>query len=559
MSLEKEARTVNFLKNLKRPVELLALCCLLLAGELTAQSPADGIPAGRGSYQDLVVLFDEFRVLRDDQESRQDFSPSAISDRLEQMAGLQARIADMNVVSWDRPRQVDYLAVRSRLDQYDFTLKRSRPWARDPGFYVDRMLQVTFTELPVQGEALEALQAKLTAIPELVDAARENLDDVAADYADLAIYNLRHPDGVGHGHPYREIPPAGVVGWYDDLLERTQVQPELAPAIHAAREAVLDFEAWLEAERPGWTASAGVGEAAFDWYLRHVKLMPWSSAELVLLGKRELDRLWADFALERNRNRSLPELQPATSAQDYQQRIAATDQRIRKFLQEQEIITVPSDIGELGTNAPWIVRAGGRNFWEEVQFRDPSPDHLHAVIPGHRFDLVLASRNEHPIRSKIDSGARVEGWATYLEEAMLQAGLFEDLPRVRELIQIFGIFRAARVPADVWLQTRQMNVEQVVDYWLPRVPYLDRNVARVDAEIYLRRPPGYGIGYTIGALQMERLLADRKRQLGDSFNLKAFHDDLMAAGLLPLSLIRWDMTGLDDEVKNFWFRQPMPD
>ncbi|MDH3924089.1 MAG: DUF885 domain-containing protein, partial [Xanthomonadales bacterium] len=549
----------NFLKNLKRPVELLALCCLLLAGELTAQSPADGIPAGRGSYQDLVVLFDEFRVLRDDQESRQDFSPSAISDRLEQMAGLQARIADMNVVSWDRPRQVDYLAVRSRLDQYDFTLKRSRPWARDPGFYVDRMLQVTFTELPVQGEALEALQAKLTAIPELVDAARENLDDVAADYADLAIYNLRHPDGVGHGHPYREIPPAGVVGWYDDLLERTQVQPELAPAIHAAREAVLDFEAWLEAERPGWTASAGVGEAAFDWYLRHVKLMPWSSAELVLLGKRELDRLWADFALERNRNRSLPELQPATSAQDYQQRIAATDQRIRKFLQEQEIITVPSDIGELGTNAPWIVRAGGRNFWEEVQFRDPSPDHLHAVIPGHRFDLVLASRNEHPIRSKIDSGARVEGWATYLEEAMLQAGLFEDLPRVRELIQIFGIFRAARVPADVWLQTRQMNVEQVVDYWLPRVPYLDRNVARVDAEIYLRRPPGYGIGYTIGALQMERLLADRKRQLGDSFNLKAFHDDLMAAGLLPLSLIRWDMTGLDDEVKNFWVRQPMPD
>jgi hypothetical protein len=559
MSLEKEARTVNFLKNLNRPVELLAFCCLLLAGELTAQSPADGIPAGRGSYQDLVVLFDEFRALRDDQESRQDYSPSAISDRLEQMAGLQARIADMNVVSWDRPRQVDYLAVRSRLDQYDFTLKRSRPWARDPGFYVDRMLQVTFTELPVQGEALEALQAKLMAIPDLVDAARENLDDVAADYADLAIYNLRHPDGVGHGHPYREIPPAGVVGWYDDLLERTQVQPELAPAIHAAREAVLDFEAWLEAERPGWTASAGVGEAAFDWYLRHVKLMPWSSAELVLLGKRELDRLWADFALERNRNRSLPELQPATSAQDYQQRIAATDQRIRKFLQEQEIITVPADIGELGTNAPWIVRAGGRNFWEEVQFRDPSPDHLHAVIPGHRFDLVLASRNEHPIRSKIDSGARVEGWATYLEEAMLQAGLFEDLPRVRELIQIFGIFRAARVPADVWLQTRQMNVEQVVDYWLPRVPYLDRNVARVDAEIYLRRPPGYGIGYTIGALQMERLLADRKRQLGDSFNLKAFHDDLMAAGLLPLSLIRWDMTGLDDEVKNFWVRQPMPD
>jgi uncharacterized protein (DUF885 family) len=180
------------------------------------------------------------------------------------------------------------------------------------------------------------------------------------------------------------------------------------------------------------------------------------------------------------------------------------------------------------------------------------------VIPGHRFDGIIADRQDHPVRSKIYSGARVEGWATYLEEAMLQAGMFEDLPRVRELIQIFGIFRAARVPADVWLQTGEMGVQEVVDYWLPRVPYLDENVARVDAEIYLRRPPGYGVGYTIGTLQMQRLLADRKRQLGEDFDLRAFHDDFMAAGRLPLSLVRWDMTGLDDEVRHFWRRDPLP-
>jgi uncharacterized protein (DUF885 family) len=141
---------------------------------------------------------------------------------------------------------------------------------------------------------------------------------------------------------------------------------------------------------------------------------------------------------------------------------------------------------------------------------------------------------------------------------MLTAGLFDDRPRVRELIQIFGIFRAARVPADVWLQTRQMNVTEVVDYWLPRVPYLDANVSRVDAEIYLRRPPGYGIGYTIGALQMQRLLADRKMQLGDAFNLREFHDEFMAVGRLPLSLVRWEMTGLNDEIEGFWKREPMP-
>ena len=206
---------------------------------------------------------------------------------------------------------------------------------------------------------------------------------------------------------------------------------------------------------------------------------------------------------------------------------------------------------------PWIVRPGGRNFWEEIQYRDPTPDHLHAVIPGHRFDGRMVV--DHPVRGRIADGARIEGWATYLEEAMLQAGLLEDRPRTRELIYIFGIFRAARVPADVWLQTNEMTVAEAVDYWRSVTPYLDADVARVDAEIYLRRPPGYGLGYQVGAMQMQGLLGDRRRQLGDAFSLRAFHDSFLARGRLPISLIRWEMTGMDDEVREFWDREPIPE
>ncbi|MEL0189094.1 MAG: DUF885 family protein [Alphaproteobacteria bacterium] len=553
---------------------LTAAASLFLVMPAAGENAPATIPAGAGSYEDLVALLDEFvewkdpsgtkprQIIRDVAgqaiEPVPDYSDAAVEERRGQMRGFQARIKDMNVAAWDRARQIDYLAVRSRLDQQDFVLNRFRPWSRDPGFYADRMLRVTFTDLPVKGAEKEAFLARLRAIPVLVEQAQLHLDEVAADYADLAIHNLVQADGVGHGYPYRSKPPAGILGWYDDLLGRAAAQPELLPDISAAHAAVAFFHQWLVAQRPDWAARAGVGKAAFDWYLKHVKLMPWTSDDLVLLGHRELDRLWADYALERHRNRDLPELAPAQSAGEYQARIDATDAHIRAFLAEQQIITVPSDIGELDTNAPWIVRPGGRNFWEEIQFRDPHPDHLHAVIPGHRFDGILADRGEHPVRSKIYSAARVEGWATYLEEAMLQAGLFAELPRVRELIQIFGIFRAARVPADVWLQTGGMGVQEVVDYWLERVPYLDVNVARVDAEIYLRRPPGYGIGYTIGALQMQRLLADVKRLRGDGFVLRDFHDAVMESGRLPLSLLRWEMTGLDDEVRGLWRRDPMP-
>ena len=111
------------------------------------------------------------------------------------------------------------------------------------------------------------------------------------------------------------------------------------------------------------------------------------------------------------------------------------------------------------------------------------------------------------------------------------------------------------MPADVWLQLNEMSVNEVVTWWMERTPWLDVDVARVDAEIYLRRPPGYGLGYTVGMLQVQRLLSDRRQQLGDDFVLKDFHDQFMAAGRLPVSLIRWEMTGLDDEVREFWKRE----
>jgi hypothetical protein len=534
------------------------LCFALFPTTSTAvEETPDGMPGGAGSYEDLVALFDEFVEWRD---AEFEVDAATVAARLGEIAAFQKRVAELPVSEWERAHQVDWLAVRSRFDQEDFLMRVSRPWFRDPGFYVDRMLQVTFTELPVEGEDRAEFEKRLAAVVELSRRARANLTEVAADYADLAIRNLSNADGVGHGFPYRPVPPQGVIGWYDDLLGRArEQQPELVDAIDEAKRSVVAFHAWLVGNRPSMTAPAGVGRENFDWYLKHVKLMPYDSDQIVTLGLRELDRLWSVQALEQHRNRDLPRIELPASAEEYEARIAAADEKIREFLVAEEIITIPDYIGELDTNVPWIVRPEGPNFWEQVQFRDPAPDHLHAVIPGHRFDAVVEAHNTHPIRGRLTSDGRAEGWAVYLEEAMLQAGLLDDQPRVRELIYIFGIFRAARAPADVWLQQNEMTVQEVVDWWMERVPWLDEQVARVDAEIYLRRPPGYGLGYTIGMLQMQRLLADRKRQLRDDFDLKRFHDDFMAAGRLPISLIRWEMTGLDDEVRELWSRQPMPE
>ena len=566
----------NAIKNaMMKPVRSLAatavLVCMLVP--LTATGARlEGMPEGSGTHEDLVALFLEFLAWQDPErasgerpnrdiagqaaEVHPDHGAAAVAARLARMGAYQDRLADMAVVDWPLAQQVDYLAVRSRFDQHEFTLKVSRPWSRDPGFYVDRMLRLTFADLPLSEEETLALRVQLKAVELLVAQAMTNLTEVAADYADLAIFNLTNADGVGHGFPYRAVPPAGVIGWYEDLLERAaRQQSELRDDIAAAKQSVEVFHAWLVENRAGMTGKGGVGKDHFNWYLKHVKLMPYNADQIVTLGLRELDRLWSVYALEQHRNRHLPSIEISASAEEYAARIAATDQRIRTFLVEKEIITIPEYVQELDTNVPWITRPGGPNYWEQVQYRNPTPDHLHAVIPGHRFDGLVERNNTHPIRGNITSGARTEGWGVYLEEGMMNAGVIDDLPRVRELIYVFGIFRAARVPADVWLQTNEMTVTEVVDWWRQRTPWLDEDVARVDAEIYLRRPPGYGLGYTVGMLQMHNLLADRKRQLGDDFILKEFHDTLMAAGRLPLSLIRWEMTGLPDQVSELWKRE----
>ena len=140
----------------------------------------------------------------------------------------------------------------------------------------------------------------------------------------------------------------------------------------------------------------------------------------------------------------------------------------------------------------------------------------------------------------------------YLEEPMMVAGVLDGHPRTREFFYLFGINRAARIPAELKMQTNTWTVDEAVAYMRAHCPWLDDSVARVDAEIYLRHLPGYGMGYLVGRMQIEHLLADRARQLGDRFVLKDFHDVFLSHGRIPVSLIRWEMTGNTDQVDSFW-------
>ena len=556
---------------------LLGTLAFLLATSVQAQTQTQAqaqaqaqAPAVDAGYDKLVTLNEDLRqfmlpgftagVVMDSGARIGDvYADDLLEKKRAGLAAFEARLAALPVKSWSRAAQADYLAVKSILNGYRFNLEVLRPWKRDPGFYLDPLMAVAFAEVNKSDADIAKLRTRLRAVPPLLASAKGNLTEVAGDFADLALHNLDNSDGVNHYHPYRSVPPAGIIGWYDDLLARARKsRPDLAEDVLAARNAVVAFRDWLRAGRAQMSAPGGVGTARYDWYIRHVRMIPLTGDEMITLAEREHERMTAALVLLRHRNRHLPQLTLSTSAAEQAAKIASTDAAVRRFLKDEGIVTIPDDVGDLGSNTPYIERPGGPNFWEQIQFRDPIPDHLHAVIPGHRFDAVLAERDTRAIRSAYSDGGRAEGWATYLEEALMLAGATRDRPRADEFMQLFGIFRAARVPADINMQRNGWKVTEAVGYMRSKTPWLDEDVARVDAEIYLRRPPGYGIAYTIGKLQMDALLADRASQLGEAFNLKDFHDQFLAAGRLPIALVRYEMTGADDEVALFWNTPPIP-
>jgi len=268
--------------------------------------------------------------------------------------------------------------------------------------------------------------------------------------------------------------------------------------------------------------------------------------------ERELARARAFLALEEQRNRGLPPLALVASPEEHERRFGAAVDEYMAFLRDHDVLTVrdwmaPALRARVGQYA-----GGPREFFTEVDYRDPEVMRTHGY---HWFDLARMEQEPHP--SVVRRGAllynmfvtRTEGLATGWEEMMLQAGMFDGRPRARELVYVLLAQRAARALGDLRMHGNQMTLEQAAAFAAANTPrgWLRLTGATVWGEqhLYLQQP-GYGTSYVVGKLEIDRLLGERAHALGDRFSLRGFMDDVDAAGLIPVSLIRWELTGVPD-------------
>jgi hypothetical protein len=299
-----------------------------------------------------------------------------------------------------------------------------------------------------------------------------------------------------------------------------------------------------------------VGVEVYNWYLRNVHLVPFTWQDELVLMERELARATTYLELEEARNHARPLLEPPATAAEWQARAEKAIDDFLRFLRDRPVLTVPEyAAAALRVRISPYAAAEERDFFDQVDLRDPLPLRCHGF---HWIDHARMRREPHasPIRRarllyNIWDG-RSEGLATAMEEMMMSAGLYEGRPRGRELVYVMVANRAARGLAGMKVHSHELTVEQAMRFASERVPYgwlkADGDLNWGEQQLYLVQP-GYGTSYLTGKIQIEALLADRSRQLGETFTLKAFMDELLASGLIPVSMIRWEMTGFDDEIR----------
>jgi len=137
-----------------------------------------------------------------------------------------------------------------------------------------------------------------------------------------------------------------------------------------------------------------------------------------------------------------------------------------------------------------------------------------------------------------------------VEELLLQAGMFDNRPRVREILYSFMRLRALRVEVDIQLALGTFTLEEAAEYLEKTVPMVYGDA--MDEARFFASTPGQAITYQIGKLQILRFLADARTVLKDKFNLRNFHDYLILNGNVPIALQRWEYLGLRDEIKELW-------
>jgi uncharacterized protein (DUF885 family) len=160
----------------------------------------------------------------------------------------------------------------------------------------------------------------------------------------------------------------------------------------------------------------------------------------------------------------------------------------------------------------------------------------HEAVPGHHLQISLAQEMENvPEFRKYGSyTAFVEGWGLYSESLSEEMGMYRD-PYMKFGQLTYEMWRAIRLVVDTGMHSMGWTRQQAIDYFLANASKNEHDVT-VEVDRYIVWP-GQALAYKIGMMKIKELRAYATKELGPKFDVRAFHDEVLANGALPLDVL----------------------
>lgn len=482
------------------------------------------------------------------------FFRRGIHQFMNQTKRMHARLDRVVEDSLGIEKWIDYKALLADMDTQIFLLEEIEAWKSWPTLYADGCIDGIYALLmsPDKTNLESNLASRLSAIPDVVGRARENLTAPSRLHCEVASRSLRDfvpfIEGLSAEMESFSLDPALIVSasasltGFADYLDSLALDADPVFALgydnftryldlkHMIRDDPEDLVAYAEIvlsrAKERWEAlPRDAGGQAFD-----------TTADLALKPEDVLDyyRVEAESAFAFIERHDLMTLSGGARLE-----IAAAPAFLKSLVPGYAYnppgALDDEQVGRFYVPLPTVLDRDAKiTYQRDFTGGKLAGPVIHEAFPGHHLQITTANRSLSYIRRLQADTFTIEGWALYCEELMAEQG-YGGPAQMRRVLEGV-IFRAARVIVDVKLQLGEYSLEEAVGFMMnetgaPR-DFITREVRRYAVE------PGQPMSYIIGKREIMRLRDDAMGEMGDDFTLRAFHDNLLSCGSIQLNLLR---------------------